>query len=279
MSSPYPYPAQQIPTCYRHPDRQTYVRCTRCNRFICPECMRDAAVGHQCVDCVGEGMRTVRPVKKLTPVVTYALIGVNLLVFALQMASPGLQRAFGLWSPAVADGEMYRLLTSAFLHFGLTHLAFNMLALYFVGPPLEVALGRARFLTLYLVSALGGSVLVYLLTLNALTAGASGAVFGLFGATFVVGKRLNMDVRSVMAIIVLNLAFTFIIPLFTSQNISWQGHIGGLVTGALVAAAFVYAPRAQRTLVQAGATVAILVVFLALVVWRTAELRTLMGLA
>ncbi|PRC42066.1 rhomboid family intramembrane serine protease, partial [Mycobacterium sp. ITM-2017-0098] len=114
---------------------------------------------------------------------------------------------------------------------------------------------------------------------NALTAGASGAVFGLFGATFVVGKRLNMDVRSVLMIIGLNLAFTFIYPLISSQNISWQGHIGGLVTGAVVAAAFAYAPRQQRTLVQAGATVAVLVLFVALMLWRTADLRTLMGLA
>ena len=289
MSYPYqPQPYQQVPTCYRHPDRQTYVRCTRCNRFICGECMRNAAVGHQCVDCVGEAARAVRPVtnvfgaqrpSSMTPVVTYGLIAANLLVFALQMASPELQRAFGLWSPAVADGQLYRLLTSAFLHFGLTHIAFNMLALYFVGPPLEIALGRLRYITLYLVSALGGSVLVYLLTLNALTAGASGAVFGLFGAMFVVGKRLNMDVRSVMVIIVLNLVFTFVIPLVTSQNISWQGHVGGLVTGALVAAAFGYAPRQQRNLVQAGAVGALLMVFAVLVVWRTTELRGLMGLA
>ncbi|MGP4056793.1 rhomboid family intramembrane serine protease [Mycobacterium sp. 4D054] len=287
----YPYPSgtpAQAPTCYRHPDRQTYVRCTRCNRFICPECMHSAAVGHQCADCVGEGARSVRPVtnavgarapRSTTPLVTYVLIGVNLLMFALQMASPELERALGLWPPAAADGELYRLLTSAFLHFSLTHIAFNMLALYFVGPPLEFALGRLRFVALYLLSALGGSVLVYLLTFNALTAGASGAVFGLFGATFVVGRKLNMDVRSVVAIIVLNLAFTFLIPLFTSQNISWQGHVGGLVTGAVVAAAFVYAPRGQRNLVQGAAAAGLLVLFVALVVWRTAELRSMLGLS
>lgn len=286
MSYQYP-PQQQIPTCYRHPDRQTYVRCTRCNRFICPECMRDAAVGHQCADCVGEGARSVRQATNvfgaqrptsMTPVITYVLIGINLLVFALQMASPELERALAIWPPAVADGEVYRLLTSAFMHFGLTHIAFNMLALFFVGPPLEIALGRVRFIALYLLSALGGSVLVYLLTFNALTAGASGAVFGLFGATFVVGKRLNMDTRSVLMIIALNLVFTFVYPLITSQNISWQGHIGGLVTGAVVAAALAYAPRQQRTLVQGAAIAALLVVFVGLVVWRTAELRALMGL-
>lgn len=250
--------------------------------------MRDAAVGHQCADCVGEGARSVRqvtnafgarPPKSLTPIVTYGLIALNLVMFALQMASPGLERALALWPLAVADGQTYRLITSAFLHFGLTHIAFNMLALYFVGPPLEVALGRVRFLTLYLVSALGGSVLVYLLTLDALTAGASGAVFGLFGATFVVGKRLNMDVRSVLTIIVLNMVFTFVYPLFTSQNISWQGHIGGLVTGAVVAAVFAYAPRVKRTAVQVGATAAVLVLLVGLVLWRTADLRAMFGFA
>jgi membrane associated rhomboid family serine protease len=249
--------------------------------------MHDAAVGHQCAECVNEGARSVRQAttpfgavqgRSRTPVVTYTLIGLNVAMFALQMAIPGTQRALALWPPAVADGEWYRLVTSAFLHFGVTHIAFNMLALYFVGPPLEAALGRLRFSALYLLSALGGSALAYLLTLNALTAGASGAVFGLFGATFVVGKRLNMDVRGVMAVIVLNLAFTFVFPLISSQNISWQGHIGGLVTGAAVAAAYAYAPRTSRVAVQAGASAVILVLLLAIIVFRTADLRAMFGL-
>jgi len=276
----------QTPNCYRHPDRPTYVRCARCNQFICPECMHSAAVGHQCADCVGAAARTVRPVttsfggqrqRSAIPIVTYVLIGINVAMFVLQNVSADVLRAMVLWPPAVADGDLYRLLTSAFLHFGLAHIAFNMLALYFVGPPLEMALGRLRFSALYLLSALGGSVLVYLLTVNAATAGASGAVFGLFGATFVVGKKLNMDVRAVVAIIGLNLAFTFVIPLFTSQSISWQGHIGGLVTGAAVAAAYAYAPRQQRNMVQAGATVAVVAAFVVLIWWRTAELRAMYG--
>jgi membrane associated rhomboid family serine protease len=154
-----------------------------------------------------------------------------------------------------------------------------MFALYIVGPPLEQAMGRLRFSALYLLSALGGSVLVYLLSeLNTATAGASGAVFGLFGATFVVGKKLNMDVRWVITIIGLNLAFTFVFPLISSHNISWQGHVGGLITGAAVAAAYAYAPRQQRNLVQAGATVAFLALFVALIAWRTIDLRAMFGL-
>ncbi|MGV0853775.1 rhomboid family intramembrane serine protease [Mycolicibacterium phlei] len=281
MTQPWPTPPPPpAPTCYRHPDRVTYVRCARCNRFICPECMRNAAVGHQCVDCVNEAARSVRQprtqfggVPQGRPTVTYTLIAVNVLVFLLQAGVPGLTREFVLQPYAVADGELYRLLTSAFLHYGLTHILFNMWALYVVGPPLEAALGRLRFVGLYALSALGGSVLVYLASApNAATAGASGAIFGLFGATFVVGKRLNMDVRWVIAIIVLNLAVTFVIPLISSQNISWQGHLGGLFTGAVVAAAYVYAPQRSRDGVQIAATVAVVLLFAVLIGLRTAAL-------
>jgi membrane associated rhomboid family serine protease len=243
--------------------------------------MNDAAVGHQCADCVRAGAKTVRQPRtqfggrqlSTTPVVTYVLIALNVVMFGLQTVSVDFQRELVLQSPAVADGDLYRLITSAFLHYGATHLLFNMWALYVIGPPLEVALGRLRFIALYVLSALGGSVLVYLLSsLGAATAGASGAVFGLFGATFVVGKRLNLDVRWVVGLIAINLVFTFVIPLISSQNISWQGHIGGLVTGAAVAAAYAYAPRQHRTLVQVGVTIAILVVFALLIWWRTSDL-------
>ncbi len=248
--------------------------------------MRDAAVGHQCAECVNVGAKSVRQPRTQfggrkagdKPVVTYALIAACVVMFVLQNVSPQLQSELVLRSPAVADGDLYRLVTSAFLHYGMTHLLFNMWALYVIGPPLEAALGRLRYSALYALSALGGSVLVYLLSdLGAATAGASGAVFGLFGATFVVGKRLNLDVRWVIGLIALNLAFTFVIPLISSQNISWQGHIGGLVTGAGIAAAYAYAPRAHRAVVQWGVTVAVLVLFAVLIWWRTYDLLALFG--
>ncbi|WP_347686807.1 rhomboid family intramembrane serine protease [Mycobacterium sp. B14F4] len=276
------------PTCYRHPDRVTYVRCARCNRYICGECMRDAAVGHQCVDCVNAGAKSVRQVRtqfggvpSAKPMVTYVLIGINVVMFALQFLVPGFQRELVLQSYVVADGDLYRFVTSAFLHYGAPHILFNMWALYVVGPPLEAALGRLRFTGLYLLSALGGSVLVYLLSSPVVaTVGASGAIFGLFGATFVIGKRLSMDVRWVIALIAINLVITFVIPLVSALNISWQGHLGGLATGAAVAAAYAYAPRNARNLVQAGATVAALVVFALLIWWRTDVLQaTLAALA
>jgi membrane associated rhomboid family serine protease len=132
--------------------------------------MRSAAVGHQCVDCVAAGAASVRPVRtafggvrhSTTPVLTYVLIALNVLVFVLQKTVPGVQRELVLWAPAVAGGDYYRLITSAFLHFGIAHILFNMWALYVLGPPLEQHLGRLRFGALYLLSAVGGSVLVYL---------------------------------------------------------------------------------------------------------------------
>lgn len=264
------------PTCYRHPDRQTYVRCTRCQRYICPDCMRDAAVGHQCVECVAEGARTVRaprtqfgaPLRSTTPVVTYVLIALNVVMFVLQTASSDIEAQLTLVPLATADGELYRLVASAFLHFGVLHLLFNMWALYVVGPPLEASLGRLRYTALYALSAVGGAVLVFLLSpVNVPTAGASGAVFGLFGATFVIGRRLNLDVRWVVTLIAINLVLTFTMP-----GISWQGHIGGLITGAAVAAAYAYSPVQRRNLIQATTTVAVVALFAALIWWRTNEL-------
>jgi len=278
MSIPYtPQTPAGTPTCYRHPDRPTYVSCARCQRPVCPECMRSAAVGHQCVDCVAAGAQSIPQartgaggvLRSGRPVITYGLIAVNVLMFVLQMTSKGLERELVLWAPGVAGGEYYRLITSAFMHYGILHLLFNMWALYVIGPPLEAWLGRLRFGALYGLSALGGSVLVYLLApIGAATAGASGAIFGLFGATFVLAKRLNFDIKWLVAIIAANLILTFTVP-----SISWQGHIGGLVTGAAIAALFVYTPRERhRNYVQGGVCAAVLVVFGVLIYWRTAEL-------
>ncbi len=260
--------------CYRHPDRATALRCTRCGRYICGDCMRTAAVGQHCADCAQQGAAEARRARPLVPgaatapVLTYGLIALNVLAFIAQMSPGQLESELVLWSPAVADGQIYRLLTSAFLHHGPMHLLLNMWALYVVGPPLEGMLGRGRFGALYLLSALGGSVAVYLLApLNTATAGASGAIFGLFAATLIVGRRMRMDVGWVAAVILINLVFTFTVP-----QISWQGHIGGLITGLLVAVAYVYPSPAQRNRVQVAASLALLVLFVVLIWWRTAEL-------
>ncbi|WP_046319020.1 rhomboid family intramembrane serine protease [Mycobacterium sp. UM_Kg1] len=260
--------------CYRHPDRATALRCTRCERPICGECMRGAAVGQHCVDCAHAGGGTVRRANSLaravtnTPVATYALIALSVLAFVGQLSSQQFESELVLWPPAVAEGQTYRLLTSAFLHYGAMHLLLNMWALYVVGPALEGSLGRARYLALYLLSALGGSVTVYLLApLTSATAGASGAIFGLFGAALIIGRRLNVDVGWIGALIVINLVFTFTVP-----RISWQGHVGGLITGLVIACAYAYPPTAHRPRIQAAAGLALLALFVALIWWRTAEL-------
>lgn len=278
MNMPYyPQTPAGVPTCYRHPDRQTYVSCTRCGRPVCPECMRSASVGHQCLDCVAAAMAaapTVRTaaggvVRTGLPLVSYGLIAINVVVFLLAKIAPVEQvYRLALWPALVATGDWYQLVTSTFLHFGLLHLLFNMYALYVIGPPLEGHLGRLRFGVLYGLSALGGSVMVYLFSqVNVPTVGASGAIYGLFGATFIAAKKLRLDVKWLVGLIVINLVLTFAVP-----GISWQGHIGGLITGALIAAVFVYAPRPRRTLIQAGASIGVLIVLLALIAMRTAAL-------
>ena len=266
------------PSCYRHPDRGTYVSCTRCNRYICSDCMRSAAVGHQCVECVNEGAKTVRKAKRTRPanlpLVTYGLIAANVVMFVLQKINDEVFRQLVLQPGYTAYyDQFYRLLTSAFLHADITHILFNMWALWVIGPALEQWLGRTRFIALYALSALGGSVLVYLLTaVNVPTLGASGAIFGLFGATLALSRQLNFDMRWIIGLIVINLVITFVVP-----SISWQGHVGGLVTGAALGWVFGNAPRANRTLIQAGCSVALLLLFGALIWWRTAQILSGVG--
>jgi len=277
---------QAPPTCYRHPDRETYIRCIRCERPICPECMRSAAVGFQCPDDVAAGARSVREPRTAfggrlsgdTSRVSIALIGLNLAVFALGLLAGQRElrlRFANLAGPVligsdevagVADGEFYRLITAAFLHAGLLHLAMNMFALASLGPVLESALGRARFLVLYLLSALGGSTLAYLLAdATTVAVGASGAIFGLFGAFYVVARRLGGDTRSILTLLLINLVITFALPF-----IDWRAHLGGLITGTAVAAAFAMAPRGpRRTTVQAAACVGVLALLVAAVAVRS----------
>lgn len=274
------------PVCYRHPGRPTYVSCVRCGRPACPDCLRPAAVGHQCVECIRSGNRQVRQAggrfggRVATGAkVTWTLVAINIACYIAELAYPnfvsdGLLVARFNAHDGVADGQWYRLITSAFLHqplgtgFGILHIAFNMWALIIVGPPLEAALGRLRFLAVYLVSALGGSVLYYFIAPpSALALGASGAIFGLFGAWFVMARRMRVDVRQIVGLIVLNLAIGFFVP-----NIGWQAHVGGLIAGAALTAAYAYAPRQNRTLIQLAATIGIVALLIAGVVVRDYQL-------
>ena len=293
------------PVCYRHPAKETYVRCTRCDRPICPDCMNAASVGHQCPECVAEGRRTPRSARTAfggsvagrDGVVTRTLIGINVFVMIVSVATGGLSAVAGggwggllgqstpltdwgsvigyaTYGPfetvlhGVAAGEWYRLVTAMFLHYGVLHLLMNMYALWILGRELEAVLGRLRFAALYVLAGLGGNVAAYLFSApNAATAGASTAVFGLMAATFVVLKRLNMSVAPILPIIVINVVFTFVVA-----NISVAGHLGGLAIGALVAAIMAYAPRNQRNLVQGVGCGIVVVLLLLAAILRTVGL-------
>ncbi|MEU6713870.1 rhomboid family intramembrane serine protease [Nonomuraea sp. NPDC046802] len=270
-------PAEAVPTCYRHPDKETWVRCQRCERPICPDCMRDAAVGFQCPECVADGNRGIRQAKSTfgggvvrTTYVTWTLLVVNVLVFGAQyLVGNSVTLELAMWPNGVAMlDQYYRLISAAFVHGGLLHILFNCWALYAVGPQLERAFGHVRFLALYLISALGGSVLgLWLDALNTPTVGASGAIFGLFGAMFVMGRRLNLDVRGIAVLIIINLAITFL-----ASGISWTGHIGGLITGTLLSGALAYAPKNNRTLWQGLAIAGALALLAVLVMVRTSAI-------
>ena len=229
--------------CYRHPDREGGVRCRRCERPICPDCMIAAPVGFQCPECV-KGAPVVRTLASLRPVAyaTRTLIAVNVLAYLPALAAGSglagrgrsdLVRDGALFGPAVADGEWWRLVTSGFLHFGLLHLGFNMLLLHMLGSALEPALGRVRYLALYATALLGGSFGALLVQPDALTAGASGAVFGLMGAT-VIGMRsrgVAVTDSGVGGLLLVNLVLTFVVP-----GISIGGHVGGLAAGTAAGA-------------------------------------------
>ena len=279
-----------VPTCYRHPKREAHIRCVRCDRPICPDCMIPASVGFQCPECVRGGNKTQRVARtalggRISPnqtAATFTLIAINVVMFLIEQASPTFIYRFGLTATplgvrtshgvevfsGIANGEYYRLLTSMFLHENVMHILFNMWALYVVGAPLERMLGRVRFVVLYFLSGFAGSALAYWLAApGSLTVGASGAIFGLFGALFVLGRRLRFDIRPIGFLIGINLLLTF-----TIANISWQGHVGGLVAGAALAGAWAYPPRKYRLAAQLSSSVAMAVLIAVIVLLRTHSL-------
>ena len=249
-------PETQTQTCYRHPGRETAVSCSNCGRPICPDCMVYAAVGIKCPECAGQATGHRAATRKVGraagaatgAVVTKTLIAINIAVFLVSIAqgSGGLSPSnefidrWALNGFDVADGQWWRLLTGAFLHASLIHLAFNMLMLWWFGQALEAALGRGRFLGVYLVSALAGSAGALLLTDPAVnTVGASGAVFGILGAGLVLERRqIYVFGGGALFVVVLNVIFTFAV-----SNISIGGHLGGLVGGMLAVLALSAAGR------------------------------------
>lgn len=301
MSQPIPGSpdsGQEVPVCFRHPGRETYIRCQRCDRPICPECMRDAAVGFQCVDCVKQGAKETRSGRTAYggirstdgTATTVGLISVNVAVWIAIFASGGFSsRIFdflalqpkgycqlgsgrqyetsslgcdfgGQIFPGASDGAYWQLVTSMFTHVGIWHIAFNMIAVWVFGPQVEAAVGRTRFLALYLLSGLAGSAMVLWVGPEfGGTHGASGAVFGLLAAQLVMAMKVGGDVTGIAAW----LGFSFFGTLLIVNNVSWQGHLGGMLGGFAAAAVLVYAPRGpRRTTFQvaglAGLTIVVL---------------------
>ena len=292
---PQGYPGPAMSSCYRHPGRPTAIGCQRCGRPICGECMVSAPVGFQCPECVKTGLAETRQSqvtrRRPSQTVTVSLLGINVAMFVatyltgrftsplfgwLALTPTGLcerggslytggtvascESFGGQWLPGVADGAVWQLLTSAFMHLDIAHIGFNMLALWVLGPQLETFLGRGRYLGLYLVSALAGAASVmWLSSPTTTTVGASGALFGLMGALLIVVWRLRGDVRTIVFWIGANLAFTFV---FGAQ-ISWQGHVGGLI-GGMIAAAILVGPGRTKPKLAWGSLAGLAVLFLVL---------------
>ncbi|MFF1818923.1 rhomboid family intramembrane serine protease [Kribbella sp. NPDC058245] len=238
------------PVCYRHPNRPAGVRCQRCDRPICPDCMNSAAVGFQCPSCFNEGVRSIPRartslggIQRGNPqVITMTVLAINVLVFiAVRVGSPQLLSDL-VMVPVLTESEPWRLLTSAFTHVQIFHIFSNLFMLWQIGPPLEQMLGRLRFTILYLLSALGGSVAVWILSApGTATLGASGAVLGLVGALLVVSRARNLDVTWILGYVAVTAVLSFLIP-----NISWEGHLGGFITGAAVAWLFLQDTERRR---------------------------------
>jgi membrane associated rhomboid family serine protease len=241
-------------TCYRHPTRDTNVSCSRCGRPICPECMHDSPVGMRCPECAGERTRArTLPLRRAaTPYATYALIALNVIVFIAEIGGGGGGAASlqgggrlivegGLLGPAIADQhEYYRIVTSGFLHAGPLHLFLNMFVLYILGNLLEEGIGTARLVGIYFVSLLAGSFGALLLDPDKLTVGASGAVYGIMAATFLVARQRGVEqlASQIGLWVVLNLVFTLSVP-----GISIGGHVGGLLGGAAAAVVIIAGER------------------------------------
>ena len=266
--------AERTNFCYRHPDRQSYILCQRCGRTICPECQTQAPVGVICPECMREQRATAPRTKPAAwtrarsaadrgaPIVTYSLIGITALVYLLQWV-PGLGVTNALFFSPVFMTEVlpepWRAITSVFLHSTslFVHILLNMYTLWIFGRLLEPMLGRIRFLALYLISGLAGSIgVVVFAAPTTQVLGASGAIFGLMGAFVVIQRRLGGNMTQLYVLLAINLAIGFI----PGANISWQAHLGGLIGGALVGLILLETRSRSRRGLQIGLLIGLAVV-------------------
>ncbi len=238
--------------CYRHPGRETNVACSNCGRPICPDCMTVSPVGMRCPECARERTQARRiggGLRSGAAPATYALIALNVAAFLVELAGGDAASIrgggaviddAGLNGPDVADGQVWRIVTAGFLHAGFLHIAINMFALYILGSLLEPGIGTPRFLAVYFVSLLAGSFGALLLDPDQTTVGASGAIFGLMSAAFIIARHRGLEqlASQIGFYVILNLAFTFGFP-----GISVGGHLGGLIGGALAALVITFGER------------------------------------
>lgn len=264
----------ETPTCYRHHDRRAGVTCQRCDRPICPDCMTQGSVGFHCPECVRAAAKSApvynaRTLPMAQPVVTYALMAINVAVFVVDLAlagriTTGTDSAPGtgvLYAYGVYAGEWWRLVTSGFLHYGFIHLGMNMFVLYRIGPQIEQLLGHVQYLALYLSALFAGALGAMLLSPNSATAGASGAIFGLLGAAaaYQISNKVNIWQSGLGMLIAINLGITFLVP-----GISIGGHVGGMIGGGAVGwAMFELERRRHSALLGIGIAVTLMVVCVA----------------
>lgn len=292
--------ASGTPVCYRHPDRETFLRCSRCDRSICTDCMITAPVGFHCPECVRGGNRVVRQARTIAGgrhhnrqgVATAVLIAVCVVMFGLQkLIGQAFTDRMDLLAMAqqisslptarhigVAYGDWYRLVSSMFVHLNLVHLLLNMVSLWWIGVPAESRLGRSRYVITFFVCGIAGSAASYLsLQAYGSSLGASGAIFGLLGVLAVLAYREKLDMQPIITVILINLVFSF-----TWGGISWQSHVGGLAAGLVLGAAFAYAPRPRTVLpwfrnpqnmVPTAAGAAVLLTAAVIVLVHTSQLK------
>jgi membrane associated rhomboid family serine protease len=269
--------------CYRHPSRETNVSCSNCGRPICPDCMTSTSVGMRCPECAGQRTQVRRVsfggLAAGGAPATYVLIAINVAFFVAELATgaSGFQvggsvyRHLALFGPAVEGGDWWRIVTGGFLHAGIFHILLNMVALYFLGSLLEPGIGTIRFVGVYAVSLLAGSAGALLVTPLTPTVGASGAVFGLLSAAFIMARHRGLEqlASQIAFYLILNLAFTFGV-----SGISIGAHVGGLIGGALAALAITYAERhrSRRTpALELLALTALAAISVAIALWAAGQ--------
>jgi membrane associated rhomboid family serine protease len=272
-------------TCYRHPDREAYVRCQRCERFICPECQIEASVGFLCPDDAGGTVTQINRRRTRAarvrqsgprPAITLTLIGINVAIWLLQIMPGSLVTDLFAYVPQITAVQPWRMITAGFVHNpnlflqdgvhpeAVLHILLNMYSLYIFGQVLEPMLGRARFAALYLISLFGGSVgVLWLANPDGWVVGASGAIFGLMAAYFVILRTLGQNSSQMLGLIAINLVFGFF-----SSGVSWQGHVGGLVTGGIVALILANTRQLSQQAAQRLGLVSVTILLVLLTVFR-----------